>query len=312
MQSRLIVRRGAVPGDRIASLSIAAFEVAKKRAELWIVEPTSPATLLGAFQPGEAPRRASGGAEVALGPGTLHVMLALPSLAMLEARPSVILNRAVRPFLRALTRKGALAHYFGRDWVSAAGRPVALASFAHEAATQRTLVELSISVHATCMPRTRASYRDAEPATLASLGGSITTSEVGDRALRAVLDAYGLAPEERAFPDDGELGVAMHPVPARPTLTTVHADAIGPIGVGADATGTLRFGGELMASFDAIASLESSLRGVERGDVAVIQSAVERSLARPEVALFGVRALDAFVELVHAPEGEGAAPAGLQ
>lgn len=306
MQSRLIVRRGAVPGDRVAALSLSAFEVAKKRAELWLLEPTTPATVFGAFQPGEAPRRASGGAEVALGPGTLHAMLALPSLAMLEAaRPAVILNRAVRPFLRALTRKGALAHYFGRDWISAAGRPLALAAFAHEAATQRTLVEISVSVDASCMPRARSSYRDAAPATLAGLGAPITVSEVAERTLRAVLDAYGLAAEERPLPDDAELASIAHVVPQRPSLMTVHEDAIGPIGIGEDADGAVRFGGELMASFDAIASLEAALRGVPRADVAAIQSLVERSLARPEVALFGVRALDAFVELVHAPDAAG-------
>jgi len=301
MQSRLIVRRGAVPGDRVAAISAAAFEVAKKRAELWIVEPTASATMFGAYQPTAAPRRASGGAEVALGPGTLHVMLALPSLAMLElARPAVILNRAVRPLLRALTRKGALAHYFGRDWISAAGRPIALVSFAHEAATQRTLVEVSVSVSQSCISRARASYRGAAPATLEELGGPISVSEVADRVSRAVLDAYGLAPEARDLPDDAELAAAPT-FAARPTLTNVHEDAIGPIGVGPDADGTLRFGGELMASFDALAALETSLREIDRADVAAIQAAVERALARPEVALFGVRAIDAFVELVHAP-----------
>jgi hypothetical protein len=40
-----------------------------------------------------------------------------------------LLNRNVRPFLRAFTRAGAMAHYFGREWISLRKRPAALLGF---------------------------------------------------------------------------------------------------------------------------------------------------------------------------------------
>src|SRR5205085_8571540 len=97
--------------------------------------------VLGAFQRAcevktELPisRRASGGAAVRAGPGTVHVVVAIPA----PEDPKKILNRLVRPLLKAITKQSIIASYFGRDWVSAGHRPVAYVSFAHHSPTRRT------------------------------------------------------------------------------------------------------------------------------------------------------------------------------
>lgn len=71
-------------------------------------------------------RRATSGPHVSIGPsGAAVLALALPSIDALvdDARASTVLNRNVRGWLAALTRHGAIAHYFGREWLSIAKRP---------------------------------------------------------------------------------------------------------------------------------------------------------------------------------------------
>lgn len=79
----------------------------------------------------EVLRRNSGGRTLAVGPGTVGVLLALPDMgALLEAplAPSKVLNRYVRGLLAGLSRAGAPggAHYFGRDFVSAQSKQLAV------------------------------------------------------------------------------------------------------------------------------------------------------------------------------------------
>jgi lipoate-protein ligase A len=99
-------------------------------AELVVSVPRDEAIVLGSFQRGsevssDLPivRRGSGGAACRVGPGSVWVQLFFSSL---EVPPDKILNRLVRPLLRAMTKTGAHAHYFGRDWVSVDHRPAAM------------------------------------------------------------------------------------------------------------------------------------------------------------------------------------------
>lgn len=303
----LVVRRGACSGERSAALSWSAWARTSttRCAELWIVEPSSRATLRSSTQlhpsteETDTFRRASGGAEVATGPGVLHTLLLLPQLSLLEAvRTDVILNRLVRPLLRAISRSGALAHYFGRDWISAKHQPVAQVAFAHDAATQRTLIEAFVSVNQSACPRVRSSYLGREPTTLAQLvGRELMTSEVADKIERSYLEAYGLTRAEETLPSD----VVTEPAPKRPTeWSCVHEEAIGPLGIGIDEGGHLRLGGELMISFDALSRLESELDalGAERRDRTKVERIVEAAWGASDVALFGVQSLDHVVSLV--------------
>jgi hypothetical protein len=106
---------------------------------------TGPAVILGAMQRAgrvvdmracaEASvsvlRRTTTGTAAWMGGEGLVLALGLPHVAAIEADATgrTLLNRNVRPFLRALTRAGAMAHYFGREWISVKKRPAALLGF---------------------------------------------------------------------------------------------------------------------------------------------------------------------------------------
>ena len=76
-------------------------------------------------------RRATAGTAAWIGEAGILVALALPHVAAIaeDATARTLLNRNVRPFLRAFTRAGAMAHYFGREWISVRKRPAALVGF---------------------------------------------------------------------------------------------------------------------------------------------------------------------------------------
>lgn len=235
------------------------------------------AAIAGSFESGV--RRGSGGGTVRVGEGSVWVQLALPSLdAFGPCPPDRLLNRHVRPLLRALTKaSGVPVSYFGRDWLSAEGRPVAAVSFAHEARTGRALVEAIVAVTTPLVAdgEMRPSFRGKAPATLAELRPSITLGSVID----AVLDAW--PPEVTRLAAHG-LGEAT---PVRWTELARVEDAIGPVVVARDDAGHLRVGGALMASCDAITALEETL--VQPLTPAAIDAAVEEAFA--SAVVFGVR-----------------------
>lgn len=302
---RIVVRRGSCTVAQAAELSCAAFERRDMfLPELWLLEPTTTGTLSSALQAStDAPnafRRASGGAEAELGPGVLHVLLSLPAPSIFEPiRVDAILNRHVRPLLRAISRTGALAHYFGRDWISARHRPVALLGFAHESATQRTLIEAFVGANLAACARPRPSYLGHSPATLAELvGRPVDVGELADRVEEAVLDAHGLTAESRPLPVPTSPEPPCAPRPREWTRTHAHEGGIGPISIGVDSAARIRIGGELCVSFDALTALEARLESTDRADPALVAAVVEQALGASSVALFGVRSLDAVVSLV--------------
>ncbi|WP_437327989.1 lipoyl protein ligase domain-containing protein [Sorangium sp. So ce381] len=73
-------------------------------------------------------RRATTGTAAFLGGRGVVWTLALPHAAALapDATARTLLNRNVRGFLKGLSRAGAPAHYFGREWISLQHRPAAL------------------------------------------------------------------------------------------------------------------------------------------------------------------------------------------
>lgn len=89
-------------------------------------------------------RRASSGTAAFVGERGLFVSLALPDVAALfaDASPRVLLNRNVRPLLRALRRAGLAGSYFGREWLSAGREPVALVGFEQVGPVGAVLLEL--------------------------------------------------------------------------------------------------------------------------------------------------------------------------
>jgi hypothetical protein len=246
-------------------------------------------TLLGAFQrAGDAPsgpaaRRATGGAAVNVGAGTLHVVLGLASLsALMPCDEDKILNRHVRPLLRALTRSGALAHYFGRDWISVGHRPAAYVAFAHLRATGRTVVEAFVAVGTPFALEERVSYMHKAPGTLDEIRGAPMDRGKLERAVGA---AFG---EALAPIPGGPVAPAPAPRPDEPPWEATVDEAIGPVRAGRDAGGVVRLGGELMASADAVLELETRLHDAPRQD---LDALVEAVFGAPGTALFGVKSI---------------------
>jgi hypothetical protein len=287
---------GASPA-RLAALSRDALDrVMTSEAELVVAVPQGEAVVLGAFQRASevtsgSPRvrRGSGGAAARVGPGSVWVMLALARPdALVACDAARMLNRYVRPILSAMTKSGALAHYFDRDWISVARRPAALVGFAHDASTGRALVEAVIAVSTPFATGERASFLGKAPTTLAEHAPAVVPAKVADAIAAAYPAAYGrsavpFAPRERdaaAADDDGP-------------WTATREEAIGILAAGRDRRGRLRVGGELMASRDAMARLEDALA---RGDDA--SHAVDEALGAPGVVTFGVRSLDSIRDVI--------------
>jgi hypothetical protein len=234
-----------------------------------------------------------------VGPGVVWLQLALDRTdALVDATADKLINRHVRPLLRALTRASSVpASYFGRDWISAAHRPIALVSFAHDGTSGAALFEAIVGVSAPFSLAQRPSFLGKRPATLEEVSErSVAPAAVVD----AIVEAYrALASETR----DGQ-AEPVEPLAAAPDSAPWSAhreEAIGTIAAGRDASGRLRLGGELMASRDAVARLEALVAALPPGASAdQVGDAVDRALTTGGAVVFGVRSLasirDAIVD----------------
>lgn len=76
-------------------------------------------------------RRATTGTAAFVGGASIVWTLALPDVSALvaDATARSLVNRNVRGFLRGFRGAGALAHYFGREWIALRHRPGALLGF---------------------------------------------------------------------------------------------------------------------------------------------------------------------------------------
>ncbi len=257
----------------------------RSSVQLVVQVPSGEALVVGAFERARegAVRRGSGGASAHVGPGSVWLSLSLPSPdALVPCTADQLLNRYVRPLLRALTKATRLpASYFGRDWISMKHRPVGLVAFAHEAATGRSLFEAFVAV-STPFATTRSSFLGKPPATLEELAGrSLDPATLA----RTIAEAYGIA----------DAAVAEEPVVAEalePPWSATREEAIGTIAAGRDASGRLRLGGELMASRDAVHRLEDGLTALpEAASMDAIGALVDDAFTTRGAVLFGVRSL---------------------
>ena len=306
-----VLRLDGIPAARLAAMSRGALDrVLQQPAELVLATSSDEAVVLGAQQraselTGELDanvpllRRGSGGAEVRVGRGTLWMQLALERSDVLVAcEPSRLLNRHVRPVLRALTKVGALAHYFDRDWISVAKRPIGMIALSHDAGTRRALVEIVLGITTPFAVRMRPSYLGKPTATLAELGIDVALARLGDAIALAHAAAYGATLVELSPDDAGALLDADDPR-GEPPWTATRDEAIGVVGAGRDQTGRMRLGGELMVSRDALAALEVELVTAEP---AAVGRAVDATLGAPGVALVGVRSLLSLRDVILAAQ----------
>jgi len=310
----IAVRRAfGIAAGELAAASQSALEVPlAEEAELWIARPKEEAIALGSFQralsaegKGSAEsvllvRRGSGGPAVRMGEGTLWVALLLARVdALVPCDEARLVNRYVRPLLRALTKCGALAHFFGRDWVSVSRRPAAWIGFAHDRASGRAVVEAFIARETPFDAGPRASYLGKEPGTLRSILGHAIDEE---KLVAAIVLAYAEASGHRTI-DRGTFPLAS-PAPdvtrLDPPWGATVEEVIGPIGAGLDASGRFRVGGDLLVSRDALAALEALLPTTPDAAVA---AALDATLAAPGVALDGVRSLTSIRDAILAARG---------
>jgi hypothetical protein len=323
-----VVLPGESGARAIAALSRGALDRPLRcPAELSVEIALDDAVLLGAFQRasslGVSPgtllvRRGSGGPEVCVGPGSVHVALALENPASLMACDEKrIVNRYVRPLLRALTRAagtGSVAHFFGRDWISLAHRPVAWVGFAHDTTTRRTLFEAFVAVRVPFALTPRASFLGRPPATLEALAGAAVDER---RLVQAIVDAYAQDEQARALAgvDVPDIEASRWPgapsslapasslpsldldddLRADPPWAAVVDEAIGPLGAGRDARGAFRVGGDLLVSRDALARLQIGAVATSDDDLGRL---VDRTLGAPGVALDGVRSLASVRDVI--------------
>lgn len=112
----------------------------------------------------DAVHRLTTGIEAWIGDRAIWWSLALPTLSALypDARAETLLNRNVRPFLKGLTRCGALAHYFGREVISIQRRSGAVLGY-DVLADGRVLLDVIAGWNGpTSLPRERSSARRRE------------------------------------------------------------------------------------------------------------------------------------------------------
>lgn len=295
-----MARFGDVAAEEIAAWSRGALDAPLAGdALLVIARPSSRATVLGALQRATAPamRRGSGGAAASVGPGTLWIALSLArASALVACEPARILNRYVRPLLRALTKVGATAKYFDRDWISVANRPAALVGLAHDAASGRALFEAIVAVSHPFAQGDRASYLGKSPGTLAEIVGAVDLASLEAAVVDAYASAYARSPVDVAPTRAIDRTLA----PVDPPWIATASCPIGEIGAGPDARGVLRVGGDFMASRDAVAALESRAAAAPLDEIPAI---VDAAFGAPSVALFGLRDLADVVRVVEEARG---------
>jgi len=314
-----VVRLAAIPSKGLAAVSRTGLDrPLTNSAELVVAVPSDEALILGSMQRfseladvGVQPdmlvtHRGSGGAEVSVGPGTVWIQLALSSPnALVPCEPDRLINRYVRPLLKAITKVGAVAHYFDRDWVSACGSPVAAVSFGHDTITGRALVEAFVSVTTPFAVRDRASFLGKPPRTLRELRvhHEVDAPRLADAIIDAYTAAYGIGELSLDTASEMTLSLAKDfaagaPDDPRnePAWSGTREEAIGLVAAGRDRTGRVRVGGELMASRDVMARLESEI-AASGGNADKIDHAVD-SLAAAGVAMLGVRSLRSIRDVI--------------
>jgi hypothetical protein len=305
----LVTRSGALTAGDAMRISRGALDRGHSGdAELTVVEITTEATVVGAFQRhhglpsgGERTRRISGGPFVTVGPGTLHVLLRLARpAALVPCDPRRLVNRYVRPLLRALTKSGALTHYFGREWISAAHRPVGEVGFAHDSRTGRAVFEAFVAVSYPFAPAGRGSFLGKEPGTLASVvGRAFDVHSVAERVLEAYTDESDAVRVEGMEVDESS--------PEQwddPPWSASAEEAIGEVAAGLDASGTLRVGGDLLASRDALDRVAQAVSALPAGGrVDAIGAIVDREFSPTTVALDGVRDLTHLRDVLARAQG---------
>jgi hypothetical protein len=216
-------------------------------------------------------RRGTGGVTFVTEEDALYIGIALEHpAALVAASANQVLNRMVRPLLKALTRcTGKRTAYFGRDHVSAERANVGWVAMGHVVATGRATFEGFLPP-------------------IANVSASELAAEVA-RAYAAAHPALAIA----AMTPGGTAAAPM--TVDEPTWSATEDEAIGTIGILRDHHGRRRLGGTLMASEDRMHALNEAIQAPMQA-----QECAEflDSLFAPPAMLFGVRSLESILRLV--------------
>ncbi|MDP3274585.1 MAG: hypothetical protein Q8Q09_05275 [Deltaproteobacteria bacterium] len=214
-------------------------------------------------------RRETAGTAGYVGPeGAVLFSLALPTMTSLVADTlsDTVINRNIRGFLQGFTRAGALAHYFGREWLALSKQPGALVGV-EQAEDASVSVEILVGAQQSIeLPHEACStvelgisrYRGKSPVSWAraapnapplSQRVSLIATTVAHRAERALHHATSaLSPQQ------------SHPVALDVTLDHHVACAIGHVDLGHFSSGELWIGGDVMLSSRARSRLLRALK----------------------------------------------------
>jgi len=221
-------------------------------------------------------RRCTTGTAAYIGSRAILWTLVLPHVAALhpDATPRTLLNRNVRGFLRGLSRGGAPAQYFGREWIAIQHRPAALLGF--EALPDgRVVIEIFAGLDRTialpaalCAEEERAvdRWRGKEPLAL----GPHHPAALALQVINAVAAHARVGLESIELPTDLVLTAPIadprSPVPAGLALAAPRRAPIGWIDAASDpASGRLWIGGDALVASFAVGALGDALA---RGEAA--------------------------------------------
>lgn len=239
--------------------------------------------ILGAFERAVpfAVGRCSGGPPLTVAAGGIYVALSLARHdELVRCEPNQTINRYVRPLLRALTAFGKPASYFGRDWISVAGSPIAWIGAAHRADTGATTVESFVAMNRP-FAEARPSFRGKDPSFL----HEVYERELAvERVIEKIIDAY-----VREYGSHVECVVrdrVNEPLRPLPMWTHTKEDAIGNVCAVKDERGAVRIGGELMVSADAVERFEREL-GSKDVSRAQVEALAQNIFADSRVMMLG-------------------------
>ena len=294
---------------------------------LVVAELDGPAIALGRFQrlktactsgvqgATEVVRRNSGGRAIQVSQGTVGVLFAVPdptALVGAPVPPDKVMNRFVRGLLAGLTRVGVPggAHYFGRDFVSAQSKQLAVVG--QDGTARAALFEAFVAVDANLQlpaaldgypPHADPRARGPEHVSLAALRGKPLAF---DPLAEAILEGYaGQHHRELAHIDAAELPEADLPSAAEDEAGFSESGVAEiPIGflealVRAEAGQVLeaRLRGDFIAPAFVAGALEQSLRGCPLS-FGELGKRVDAAFHLPGAAVVGVRELRLFAEAV--------------
>lgn len=226
-------------------------------------------------------RRSTSGTAAYLGGAAVIWTLALPHVAALvpDATPATLLNRNVRGFLKGLSRAGAVAHYFGREWIAVKHRPAALLGF-DATAEGAVLIEVIAGLDATiAIPPALATAAERavdrwlgkEPAALREVIGEASAEAIAAEVIDAVAARAQASLERVATP--AEAGLALEVTdPDDPLPAGFRAGPMAKVPIGWVETafhptsGRVWLGGDVLAPAFALHALAAAAERAERAE----------------------------------------------